>query len=341
MAELQTGPLPELFANSICGVERLNLAVAEPKPTTNFSLCDYGGASFQPRGVGAATCAAWQLEPGGYLRFKLMLPYQQGVVLLSELCSPMAAEPTGCPFTLKVNEAEWRPEFDADEQDFQPQSWYLLHYLLEAGDNFITLRLTPEASTPLLIRSAAVMRFNLQMQQQTKWCWAAVTASLLSFFNAQDATKQCQVVKQFFGQPQNGESAEADCCQSGLAEVCNKTFKLSQALESINLLEACESRPLTIKELRRRIGHGVPLPIRIGWRDRTGKLSNSGHFVMITAVGPDDPRGDDFTWVRVADPKDKVASYLAYGALKDSYKGQGQWTHSYLLRKEGLALSTA
>lgn len=129
-----------------------------------------------------------------------------------------------------------------------------------------------------------------------------------------------------------------DCCQQGSHEICNKTFKLSEALKAMGILEAYEDRALSLAEIRRQIGAGAPVAVRIGWRNREGVLSNSGHFVMLTAVGPDDPRGDDHTWVRVADPKDKVASYITYDALKNNYKCQGQWTHSYLIRKGGSPL---
>jgi hypothetical protein len=205
---------------------------------------------------------------------------------------------------------------------------------MEQGENRITFSLAPDACAPVLLRSVSLMRFNLQMQQQTKWCWAAVTTSLLSFFYSDTSTTQCQVVRKCFGQQQSSAEANGDCCQSGNSEVCNKTFKLSQALEAMGVLESYVNGALPLKEIRRQISAGVPLAVRIGWRDRNGNLSNSGHFVTLTAVGPDDPRGDDYAWVRVADPNDKVASYTTYGTLKNNYKCQGQWTHTYLIKKK-------
>ena len=334
MANLQTGPLSGEVADCFSGVETLVLSVAEPESTANFSLKAYDGARFQPASPGMLDADSWLIQPGGYLQFKLTLPNKHGLVFTCELASAADGDQQGCPINIEVNGSELTPDLDLSPRDFQPQSWYLPHYLLEQGENRITLDLAPDASAPVLLRSVSVMRFNLQMQQQTKWCWAAVTTSLLSFFYSDTSLTQCQVVRKCFGQQQNGAEAGADCCQSGYSELCNKTFKLSQALETMGILESYANSVLTLKEIRRQISEGVPLAIRIGWRDRNGNLSSSGHFVMLTAVGPDDPRGDDHAWVRVADPKDKVASYTTYGTLKSNYKCQGQWTHTYLIKKE-------
>jgi hypothetical protein len=334
MAELQTGPLTGEISDCFSGVETLDLSVADPKPTANFSLKEYSGARFQPVSPGVQDADSWLIEPGGYLQFKLTLPNKHGLVFTCELGAAVFGVEQGYPINIEANGTEWTPDLDLNSHDFQRQSWYLLHYQLEQGENRITLRLAPDACAPVLLRSASVMRFNLQMQQQTKWCWAAVTTSLLRFFYSDMSLTQCQVVRKCFGQQQNSDESGADCCQSGDSELCNKTFKLSQALEAMGILESYVDSALPLKEIRRQISAGVPLAIRIGWRDRNGNLSNSGHFVMLTAVGPDDPRGDDHAWVRVADPKDKVASYTTYETLKNNYKCQGQWTHTYLIKKE-------
>ncbi len=334
MAELQTNPWMGKITDCFSGVETLDLSVAEPKPTASFSLKAYDGARFQPASPGLQGADSWLIQPGGYMQFKLTLPNKHGLVLTCELGGAAFGVQQGYPINIEVNGTEWTPDLDLNPHDFQLQSWYLLHYQMEQGENRITFSLAPDACAPVLLRSASVMRFNLQMQKQTKWCWAAVTTSLLSFFYSDTSLTQCDVVRKCFGQQQNGAEAGADCCQSGNSEVCNKTFKLSQALEAMGVLESYVNSALPLKEIRRQISAGVPLAVRIGWRDRNGNLSSSGHFVILTAVGPDDPRGDDHAWVRVADPNDKVASYTTYGTLKNNYKCQGQWTHTYLIKKE-------
>src|SRR5262249_24776498 len=192
-------------------------------------------------------------QPGGYLQFKLTLPNKHGLVFTCELAIAADGDQQGRPINIEVNGTVLTPDLDLSPRDFQRQSWYLPHYLLEQGENRIILDLAPDASAPVLLRSVSVMRFNLQMQQQTKWSLAAFTTSLLSFFYSDTSLTQCQVVRKCFGQQQNGAEAGADCCQSGYSEECNKTFKLSQALETMGILESYANSVLTLKEIRRQI----------------------------------------------------------------------------------------
>src|SRR5262249_48502706 len=172
MAELQTGPLTGEVADCFSGVETLALSVAEPEPTANFSLKAYDGARFQPASPGMLDAHSWLIQPGGYLQFKLTLPNKHGLVFTGELASAADGDQQGCPINIEVNGTVLTPDLDLSPRDFQRHSWYLPHYLLEQGENRITLDLAFDASAPVLLRSVSVMRFNLQMQQQTKWCWA-------------------------------------------------------------------------------------------------------------------------------------------------------------------------
>ena len=85
MAELQTGPLTGEVADCFSGVENLDLSVAEPEPTANFSLKAYDGARFQPASPGMQDADSWLIQPGGYLQFKLTLPNKHGLVFTCEL----------------------------------------------------------------------------------------------------------------------------------------------------------------------------------------------------------------------------------------------------------------
>lgn len=337
MPDLQTGPLSEINVSSFFGVEEIVFSTADPRPTANLRFEALAGARFQPDGE----VGVWIVEPGGAVRLSLNLLFQHGLVVIGEMHPAVFAEGAAFPVHLQANEANWETEIYPAGEGFEKFSWYLLHYLLRQGENQIILRVPPEAPCPLVLKSAAIMRFNLQIQQQDKWCWAAVTASFLNHLNPAGRWNQCQVVKKVLGKeasadaPATTRKLPVDCCQDGGNADCNRTYKLSQALQEMGLLDSFETRPLTLTELRRRISEGVPLAIRIGWRDENGKLSNRGHFITITAVGPEDPRGEEFTWIRVADPTDKVASYIPYETLKNNYKGEGKWTHSYMISRQG------
>jgi hypothetical protein len=348
--QLQTAQLPRLQtaylpgnaegdqSDRFSGVEVLDLSQEDPQPTKRFSVFGHKKAQFVKPRKDHEDSAAWQLaRPDDQLQFKLMLPRKQGVVFILEIRRTIAGNAPDSPLGINVNDHEWKVEIDPHNLRFHKQSWYLPHYMLEEGKNLITVKLAPGARTQVMLRSASVMRFDLQMQKQTKWCWAAVTASLIRFFDPDRDLSQCQVVKKCRPKvavcPVCREDvfcahcADVDPCTDGANKASNRTYKLSDALEKMNVRFSRCNYPIPLDEVRRQIHEGLPVAVRIDWGD------GRGHFVVITAVGPADPRGDNHTWLRVANPEDQVASYIAYRTLRDSYNGEGQWTHTYLFKR--------
>ncbi len=349
--QLQTGQHPSVslgqLRDKLSGVETLDLSVAEPVPTAhlkfianqkaptwfgqllNFSahlgLGSGQEARFQPKDVSHGK--AWQL--GTHLKglqIGLRLPHKHGVVLILEMARTKSNEQFDQPVILTINGHEWPLEIDPHNLKFHKQSWYLPHYLMQDGENILSLRLAPEAPTEVLVKSAAVMRFEIEKQRRGNWCWAAVTNSLLSFFKADNSLTQCKIVQECFSVV-TAYQTETDCCQHSRRPECNRDFKLVDALDLMGLLSLRCRYPLSLDEIREQINQGVPVAARIAWR------GGGAHFVVITAVVTD-PKDDNNTWLRVADPKDQAASYITYHALKHRYKGEGEWTHSYLFEKQ-------
>ncbi|MBS1807981.1 MAG: hypothetical protein JST84_07300 [Acidobacteria bacterium] len=333
IAELRTGQFSRVInrhlVDKLSGLETLDLSKPEPQATAHFRLREGSGAWFQKKTKDSILGNAWQLgAQSDGLQFELRLPNKHGVVLILEMCRTTYTPHCDQPVILRVNSDEWPLEIDPQNLKFHKQSWYLPHFFMHEGENNISLRLVAKAGTDVMVKSAAVMRFDLEKQKRGNWCWAAVTTSILSFFQADLEMTQCEVVKEVF-RLTKGYETETDCCQHSRSKTCNRTYKLGDALDIMGLLSSRCNYPLTLDEIRGQINQGVPIGVRIGWR------GGGGHFVVITAVGPQDPRGDNHTWVRVADPKDPAASYITYQALKNRYKGEGKWTHSYLFEKEG------
>ncbi|HZS09089.1 MAG TPA: papain-like cysteine protease family protein [Blastocatellia bacterium] len=330
--DLQTRRLPRIapgsFSPGLSGVQTLDLSTADPEPAPFFALAGRKGAVFQKKKRDPDDSSAWGLgEPDSSLEFDLTLPVRHGVVLILEMRRTTVGEHADNPLTINVNGHEMRVDVDPHNLHFSRQSWYLPNYLLEKGKNQISLSLAPDAQTELRLKSAAVMRFDLQRQLQTKWCWAAVTTSLLNFFNPDNTPTQCQVVQQCLSLNHDFDPEATDCCQQGSSKACNLTYKLPDALDEMELLFSRCNYPLSLDEIRGQIQAGVPVAVRIKWR------GGGGHFVVITAVF-DDPDGDEQTWLRIADPLDQAASYITYRTLKNRYKGEGRWTHSYVFQKE-------
>ncbi|MFN0123350.1 MAG: papain-like cysteine protease family protein [Blastocatellia bacterium] len=312
------------------GLETLNLSVPEPEPTEHLSLLRTDGADFRKRQAGPAGGSGRLLdEITDEVEFNLELADKHGVGLVLELRRVLAATKTDFPLIVNVNGDEWPAPIDPLLLSFQRFSWYLPHYLMEPGGNRITLRLSREAQTHIVLKSISVMRFEMQRQLQDKWCWAAVIASLLHFFDASQKRTQCEIVQKVFGAlVDDFDETKTNCCKQGADDACNQTFKLVDALDEMDVLSTRSNYPLSVEEIREQIHAGVPVAVRIRWR------GGGGHFVLITAVGPDDPRGPTHTWLRVADPADGTGSYLSYRRLRDAYQDKGHWTHTYTFERE-------
>jgi Papain-like cysteine protease AvrRpt2 len=349
--ELQTGQHPSVsfvrIKDRLSGVESLDLSVAEPVPTAHLKLLPQKDApnwfsqlrNFSAHlGLSANHEArfqskddshgkAWQLGTHTKgLPIGLRLPHKHGVVLILDMARTKSNAQFDQPVILTINAHEWPLEIDPHNLKFHKQSWYLPHYLMQEGENILSLRLAPDAETEMLVKSAAVMRFEIEQQKRGNWCWAAVTNSLLSFFKSDNELTQCKIVQECFGVVA-AYKTETDCCQHSRRPECNRDFKLVDALDLMGLLSLRCRYPLSLDEIREQINQGVPVAARIAWR------GGGAHFVVITAVVTD-PKDDQNTWLRVADPKDQAASYVTYQALKHRYKGEGEWTHSYLFEKQ-------
>lgn len=325
---LQTGQFRRRVIDRLSGLETLDLSVAEPESTKHLRLIPNEGAAFRKKTKDFSFGSAWQIAPeGNGLQLELQLPAKFGLGLILELCRTNYSLQADQPVCLQVNKEEWALEIDPHSLNFNKQSCYLPHYAMREGVNNISLRLADHCATQVLVKSVSVMRFDIEKQRRGNWCWAAVTTSLLNYFNPNNELTQCDVVKECFSITRGFET-ETDCCQHSRKKECNKTFKLGDALDIMGFMSSRCNYPLSLEELRHQINQGAPVGVRIGWQ------GGGGHFVIITAVGHQDKRGDDHTWVRVADPKDPAASYITYWALKNRYKGEGKWTHSYVFEKE-------
>src|SRR5204863_1759343 len=71
--------------------------------------------------------------------------------------------------------------------------------------------------------------FSMQHQQQTNWCWAAVSTSVALFFNPSSGWTQCAVA--------NGELNRNDCCGAGASGPCNVYGYLDTALTRVGHLD--------------------------------------------------------------------------------------------------------
>ncbi len=317
-----TTRLRGINAPGLSGIETIDLSVATPAPTTHLALAAHNSKRMALPG----TTASRFIKASGYLQFKLTLTYQHGVAIILELCSAEAEQSSEIILGIEVNDHEMEIAGLPSKSYFYTRSWYLIPDWLTAGENQLTIKLPANAEAPILLKSVSVMRFNLEAQEQTFWCWAAVTAGIQRFFEPASTLSQSEVVKACLGHTNN------------------EILELAKALKKMGTLVCSHEAVPALGEIRKQLSAGLPVPVRIGWTRQKGKrreLTGSGHFVVITGVLQRDDRGDDDTLVRVSDPKNGMASYVPYGILKNSYRYKGVLTHFYILKRREEATKQA
>jgi Papain-like cysteine protease AvrRpt2 len=186
----------------------------------------------------------------------------------------------------------------------------------------VTMSLLEETRVPLLATRGATaveappepawsrLELALQRQQQTQWCWAAVSTSVARYFGDSRWT-QCAVV--------NAELDEDSCCTNGSSPNCNKPWRLDRALERVDALEDKDDGAPDFDAVRDEIDAGRPVGVRIGWS------GGGGHFVVIEGYRHDERS------VAVEDPW-TGSSDVPVEQLRGRYQGRGRWTHTYYTR---------
>lgn len=155
-----------------------------------------------------------------------------------------------------------------------------------------------------------IERFLMQQQQQTLWCWAAVTSSIQQFYYGTGQT-QCELANHFFSQ--------TSCCTDGTTAQCNRCYDVATALQYANVLVRSEGGPVSMDVIRNEIDNQRPLGVGVAW-------ATSGAHAMAIA-GYYQILGDQL--LLITDPwyGDSVIFYSQFPA---SYFGGGSWFESWL-----------
>jgi hypothetical protein len=151
---------------------------------------------------------------------------------------------------------------------------------------------------------------ELQPQEQTYWCWAAVVASIVAFFDPRDTATQCAVA--------NAVLRRRTCCESGSSSDCNAEASLGRALDEAGHLAEVH-RTAEFANLQREIDAKRPMCGRIEWE------RGQGHFLVIDGFQQGAPE-----IVHVQDPLAAASPrWLPLDELRFRYRRQGKVTHVY------------
>ena len=154
------------------------------------------------------------------------------------------------------------------------------------------------------------LKFRMQHQLHTNWCWAAVATSVALFYNRKSKWTQCRVA--------NGNLRMRSCC-GNRGRKCNKIGHLQESLKLVGHGEPPRfiERKIPFSGVQREIDAGRPIGVRTQWRG--GEV---GHYIAIVGYhsGLEMLTVDDPTYGR---------SHVHYRVFCRDYRGSGKWTRSY------------
>jgi hypothetical protein len=161
---------------------------------------------------------------------------------------------------------------------------------------------------------ARVLPFQMQKQDQPKWCWAAVASSVCGYYAALGSgtsMSHCDIATQFLGM---------QCCGTPWPEGSNQTFTLELPLDSLGHLGSSTiDGPTDMGTIIQEIDGGRPICCHLDFGD------GEGHFVAI--IGYDALHNDVIT----RDPLGTSANGTLPFNGANTFPG-GSWTESYLTK---------
>jgi hypothetical protein len=154
--------------------------------------------------------------------------------------------------------------------------------------------------------------FSVQTQQQSQWCWAAVSVGVAVYYGPTTWT-QCSVA--------SGQFAPLDCCGADGSGGCNQPWYLDRALMQVGHFGHLIFSLVPFPAIKMEINADRPLCCRVQWVGGVG-----AHFVAVGGWSQDD-NGTEF--VEVHDPFYGFVQ-IGYNDFCSSYRSPGDaWTHTY------------
>ena len=173
-----------------------------------------------------------------------------------------------------------------------------------------------------------ILSLDLIGQEETNWCWAAVTQAILKARGIAKAQEEIvsEHIERMGGailctgpnrQDINGELCLPDRCTAS----CNDPHRVMSGLAhqgcTVTVIRAGVPRAESIRD---ETGHNHSIPCDVQW------TSGDAHVILICGWQEED--GDE--WVYLLDPKDAppgqpIAPHrVRYGQLRDSYSRNGK-----------------
>ena len=293
----------------INSVQTIDYTTENPRATANLSMPHYyeGPDGFDP------SVNAWTMSEPFMYELDIPDPFSApGVVITMGLTNAGAA---GASIQIIVNSTNLQITPPIPATGPVDISWYIPSSILRPG---VPNQVAFQLSGSIYLSSVSVSGFVVQHQQETNWCWAAMAASVSSFYTGTDV-EQCTIVNALL------ENRSCDCCANSSA--CNMGGSPSAALAYTGNLQSVEVGPMAVSEAAAQMGLHRPVAVRIEW----GGASPGAHVVALTGVSV------DRTMIAIQDPW-FGSSLVSYAGFPKNYHDLGaSWTHSTLTQPKKAA----
>jgi hypothetical protein len=166
---------------------------------------------------------------------------------------------------------------------------------------------------------------DMELQEQTNWCWAAVAAAIHNFLNPGDVRTQGSVATDVLRG--GGEIVAGVDCEA-TPGLCNYRAALDVALSATEDLRNNGFVPdhyLPFSYIKKWVNADLPIAARIVW------ASGGAHFVAVDGYR-EFTSGEQL--VNVQDPA-SGPRLQAYEDLVLNYPPDGNWQDTYLVKKNG------
>lgn len=168
--------------------------------------------------------------------------------------------------------------------------------------------------------------FDMETQQHSEWCWAAVTVSVDHYFNNKSTWCQCRLVTHVAKLKKGLNLNVKNCgtCQKPdpVPEKCNKTFYLDKALRTVRRLKGkARDAPLSFHQVDKEIKARRPVCAEITW----GKGPDAHAVVISGCVRAKSGR----RYVDVEDPLSGSSTWLLEEFLTNYQYANGRWTATF------------
>ncbi|MCA8880757.1 MAG: C39 family peptidase [Rhodobacteraceae bacterium] len=161
--------------------------------------------------------------------------------------------------------------------------------------------------------SSKQLSFDMQLQTQGNWCWAATATSVSHFYWRFSSWTQCKVA--------SAELDRTDCCNGTVPSPCNVPWYLDRALSRTNNFVSYMGGQASFATVKAEIDAGRPVGARIGWS------GGGGHFMVIYGYS----RVGAVEYFDIDDPI-YGKTHLTVADFASNYQGSGSWTHTYFTK---------